>query len=64
MDERFMMHRLRSTRLAAVVGVIAMAMWLSYEFFAHEIFRWDLLAVLGAMAVTKWVAMLYYQKSD
>ena len=64
MDERFIMHRLRSTRWAAIVGIILMAVWMSYEFFARNIFRWDLLIVMGGMGLTKLIAMLYYQKTD
>lgn len=64
MDERFVLHRLRSTRLAAIAGVIMMSIWLSYEFFANKIFRWDIMIVMIVMAVTKWASMLYYQKTD
>ncbi len=58
MDERFVMHRLRSTRLAAIVGVIMMGAWTIYEF------RWELIIIMGVMAVTKWAAMLYYRRID
>jgi hypothetical protein len=58
MDERFVMHRLRSTRLAAIVGAIMIGAWTIYEF------RWEKLVIMGAMGVTKWIAMLYYQKTD
>lgn len=64
MDERFVMHRLRSTRLAAIVGVIILSILLSYEFFMNKVFRWEILIVITAMALTKWAAMLYYQKTD
>ena len=58
MDERFVMHRLRSIRLAAIVGVIMMGAWTIYEF------RWELIIIMGVMAVTKWAAMLYYRRID
>ena len=58
MDERFIMHRLRSTRWAAIVGVAMLAVWTVYEF------RWEKLIIMGAMAVAKWAAMLYYRKTD
>jgi hypothetical protein len=58
MDERFILHRLRSTRWAAIMGVILMAAWTIYEF------HWELIIIMGAMAVTKWIAMLYYRKAD
>ncbi len=58
MDERFIMHRLRSTRWAAIVGVILMAAWMIYEF------HWELLVIMGSMAVTKWAVMFYCRKTD
>jgi len=58
MDERFVIHRLRSTRWAAIVGVIMMSAWTIYEF------RWELIIIMGVMAVTKWAAMLYYRRID
>jgi hypothetical protein len=58
MDERFILHRLRSTRWAAIMGVILMAAWTIYEF------HWELIIIMGVMAVTKWIAMLYYRKAD
>jgi len=64
MDERFIIHRLHSTRWAAIVGIILMAVLISYEFFARNIFRWDLLIVMCGMGLAKWVAMLYYRKTD
>ena len=58
MDERFVIHRLRSTRLAAIVGVIMMGAWTIYEF------QWELIIIMGVMAITKWVFMLYYRRTD
>lgn len=58
MDERFVMHRLRSTRWAAIVGVIMMCALTIYEF------RWELIIIMGVMAITKWAVMLYYRRTD
>jgi hypothetical protein len=61
MDERFVMHRFKSTRLATVVGVVLMGVWFNYELFVNDVMRLDLIIILVAMAVTKLVAMLYYR---
>jgi len=64
MDERFLVHRLRATRCAAIVGVILMAMWTAFEFCAHGRFRWDMLTVMLGMGLTKWVGILYYRGAN
>jgi hypothetical protein len=63
-DERFVLHRLKSTRLAAVVGLVSMLAWFAYQASARQIYRWDLLAIAGVVALTKMGAMLYYRLSD
>jgi|GEM_PF-6016527 hypothetical protein len=64
MDERFAIHRLRATRLAAIIGVLLIGLDMIYEFFAHNIFRVDLIAILIAIGVTKWISMFYYARID
>ena len=60
-DERFVMHRYISTRWAVTVGVILMAAWVNYDYFANRILRYDLLIILLAMVVTKVAVMIYYR---
>jgi len=59
MDERFIMHRYRSTRFAIIVGVVLMGAWINYEMFVNDVLRWDLVVILAAMVVAKLGAMLY-----
>jgi hypothetical protein len=61
MDERFVIHRFKSTRLATLVGVVMMGLWFNYELFVNDVWRLDLLIILGAMALAKVGAMLYYR---
>ena len=61
MDERYKIHRLYSTRLAAVVTAIALGGWFLYQFYAKSVYRWDLFIIMCIMAVTKVGAMLYYR---
>jgi hypothetical protein len=57
-DERFILHRLKSTRWAAIVGVCLMALWLITKF------NWVLIVIMASMAVAKWIAMFYYKKHN
>ena len=61
LDERFVMHRYYSTRLAAVVGVIMMVVWFNYEFLVNHTLRLDLAVISVAVALTKVGAMVYYR---
>jgi hypothetical protein len=63
-DERFIMHRYYSTRLAMIVGSIMIAAWFGYELLANHHLRLDLVIISGAMALTKLAAMLYYRITD
>jgi hypothetical protein len=63
-DERFLMHRLRSTSLAGVAGGVLGGVLFLYQHWARRTTRWDLLAVLVVMAVVKVAAMLYYRSRD
>ena len=60
-DERFIMHRYYSTRLAMIVGSIMIAGWFGYELLVNHHLRLDLVIISGAMALTKLAAMLYYR---
>ena len=61
MDERYKLHRLYSTRLAAVVTAVALGGWFLYQFYANSVYRWDLFIIMCIMAVTKVGAMIYYK---
>jgi hypothetical protein len=58
-DERFVMHRYHSSRLALAVGVALLAGWFFYLLVARDIVRYDLAIILGLIALTKLVAMAY-----
>jgi hypothetical protein len=62
-DERFIMHRYYSSRLALVAGVLSLAIWFSYELVANHHLRWDLVTIAGVMALAKLVAMIYFRST-
>jgi hypothetical protein len=63
-DERFLMHRLKATSLASIVGAVAMGGWFMYSMIVLDERRYDLLAIMLVMAVTKLGALLYYRRTD
>jgi hypothetical protein len=63
-DERFLMHRLRSTSIAGVTaGVLASLLWFYRYVFDHQL-NWDLFAVALTMAVVKVSLMAWYRLTD
>ena len=64
LDERLIAHRYKATRLAALVGSVAMSGYLIYGIVAKGTIRWDLFIIMCAMAATKLAATLYYRKTN
>lgn len=64
LDERFIAHRHKSSRLALGVGVAVVAGWFTYDLWIHDRIDVDLLVILVAMAVTKVAAMVYLSLTD
>jgi hypothetical protein len=63
-DERFLMHRLRSTSLAGIIGGCTAVLLFEYRQLHDGTWSWDLLAVALTMAVVKLAAMLWYRLHD
>jgi hypothetical protein len=63
-DERFLMHRLRSSSAMGIVGGILAALLWFYEYVFQHRLRWDLFAVAVTMAVVKQGLMLWYRFTD
>ncbi|MFC1569301.1 hypothetical protein ACFL4L_03635 [bacterium] len=64
MDERFLIHRLRSTSLAGIIGAVALGVWTLYQYYAKDIFRMDLFIILLIMGVVKVTAMLIFRRTN
>ncbi len=60
-DERFIMHRYYSTRIAMIVGIVLIVAWFNYELLVNDLVRLDLAIIAGAMAIAKILAMLYFR---
>ena len=63
-DERFLMHRLRSTSLGGLAGACTAFVLFEYRNFHDHVFSGDLFAVLVAIAVVKLAAMIWYRLHD
>lgn len=63
-DERFLIHRLKSTSIGGVAaGVVAMGLF-AYRYYFDHVWSWDLLAVGITMAAVKWGLMLWFHWTD
>ena len=63
-DERFLMHRLKSTSLAGVVGgVVAIGLW-TWHYYVDHVWSWDLFAVGITIVVVKVASMVWYRLTD
>ena len=63
-DERFLMHRLKSSSLAGIIGgLVAIALW-SYRYSIDHVWSWDLFAVAITIASVKLAAMAWFRFTD
>ena len=60
-DERFILHRLKSSRIGLVTGLLAILALLFYNILAHDVISWDLVVIAGSIAVGKIGAMIYFR---
>ncbi len=63
-DERFLLHRLRSTSLGGIVAALVAIALFEYRLFTQHVWSWDLLAVALTMVVVKLSALLWYRLMD
>ena len=63
-DERFLLHRYKSTSHAGILAAFVMAGWFFYEQIVNGIVRYDFLIVLWIMAFTKLFFMSWYHFRD
>lgn len=60
-DERFIMHRYQSSRVALIVMVLMTVVWFEYELMVNDRIRWDLMIILSVSMVSKLATMIYYR---
>jgi len=63
-DERFLMHRLRSSSYASMTGAVLMGAWVLYNLYGRGIMRWDLMIIMSVMAAVKLGALFYFRRTN
>ena len=62
-DERFFMHRLRSTSFGGLAAVLLAAGFFFYDLTQHHI-RWDMFSIVLTAAVVKMAVLIWYRVTD
>ena len=63
-DERFLMHRLKSTSLAGVIGGLCATGLFAWRFYVDHVWSWDLFAIAATMVAVKIAVMIWYRLTD
>ena len=63
-DERFFMHRLRSTSIGGMAAVVVAGALFFYDLLLRHDIRWDLFAVIATAAVVKLSVLAWYRFTD
>ena len=63
-DERFLMHRQRSTSIGGLAGALVAAAFYFYDLIGRHVMRWDLLTVIATMAIVKLSVLAWYRFHD
>ena len=63
-DERFLLHRYKSTSHAGITAALLLGAWFFYEQIKNGVNRTDFLIVLAVMAVVKVTFMIWYHLKD
>ena len=63
-DERFLMHRLRSTSTAGMSGGALTILLFAWRYYVDHLWSWDLFAVAVTVVTIKVALMLWYRLTD
>jgi hypothetical protein len=63
-DERFLMHRLRSTSTAGILCALLAILLFAWHFYRDQVWSWDLVAVAGTFIVIKYALLIWYRTRD
>jgi len=64
LDERFWMHRLRSTSIGGLSAVCVAAAIFFYQLLGRHVIRWDLFAIVATAAIVKLSVLAWYRVND
>ena len=63
-DERFLMHRTRSTSIGGMAATLLTGVLFFYNMFALHLIRWDLFAIVATAAIVKICVLIWYRLND
>ena len=63
-DERFFVHRLKSTSIAGICGGVLAVGLFAYRYYIDDIWSWDLFTVAITIATVKLAAMAWFRLTD
>ena len=64
MDERLLIHQMRSMKLATRVGAALIGALLLYRYYIEGNFDWHLFAIVMVMAVVKVATLIYLRRTN
>jgi hypothetical protein len=63
-DERFFMHRLRSTSIGGLAAVSLAGGLFLFNLLSRHVIRWDLFAIVATAAIVKLSVLTWYRLND
>lgn len=63
-DERFLMHRLRSSSAAGIAGGVLAILLFAWRYYVDHRWSWDLFVVAVAIVGIKSAFMIWYRLTD
>jgi hypothetical protein len=63
-DERFLLHRLRSSSTAGVACAAAAVLLFAYRYYSDQVVSKDLAAVALVFIIVKYALFLWYRRTD
>jgi hypothetical protein len=64
LDERFFLHRLRSTSIGGLTAILLAAALFFYHLFTDHAIQWELFAIIATAAVVKLSLLTWYRFND
>lgn len=63
-DERFLMHRVRSTSIGGMAGILLAGGLFFYHLVTERIVSWELFAIVATAAIVKMSVLAWYRIND
>lgn len=63
-DERFMIHQMKSMKIAIRVGAVLMGVSMLVRYYRDGFFDWHLFGIAAVMGVVKIASLIYYRRTN